>query len=42
MRSNQIGYKKYLFLLLPWNLLTFKKSINLPEDVASIHIGRKA
>ena len=36
MRSNKIGYKKYLFLLLPWNLLTFKKSINLPQNIRLI------
>ena len=31
MKSNIIGYKKYLFLLLPWNLFTFNKSINLAQ-----------
>tara|TARA_B100001059_G_scaffold23318_1_gene18662 strand:- start:3568 stop:5190 length:1623 start_codon:yes stop_codon:yes gene_type:complete len=36
MRSNKIGYKKYLFLLLPWNLLTFKKSINLAQNIRLI------
>ena len=36
MRSNIIGYKKYLFLLLPWNLLTFNKSINLAQNIRLI------
>ena len=36
MRSNIIGFKKYLFLLLPWNLLTFNKSINLAQNIRLI------
>jgi ubiquinone biosynthesis protein len=36
MRSDIIGYKKYLFLLLPWNLLTFNKSINLAHNIRLI------
>ena len=36
MKSNIIGYKKYLFLLLPWNLLTFNKSINLAKNIRLI------
>lgn len=36
MRSNIIGHKKYLFLLLPWNLLTFNKSINLAQNIRLI------
>ena len=36
MKSNIIGYKKYLFLLLPWNLLTFNKSINLAQNIRLI------
>ena len=36
MRSNLIGNKKYLFLLLPWNIFTFKKSINLPKNIRLI------
>ena len=36
MRSNIIGFKKYLFLLLPWNLLTFNKSVNLAQNIRLI------
>ena len=36
MKSNIIGYKKYLFLLLPWNFLTFNKSINLAQNIRLI------
>ncbi len=36
MRSDIIGYKKYLFLLLPWNLLTFNKSVNLAQNIRLI------
>ena len=36
MRSNIIGFKKYLFLLLPWNLLTFNKSVNLARNIRLI------
>ena len=36
MRSNIIGNKKYLFLLLPWNILTFNKSINLAQNIRFI------
>ncbi len=36
MRSNIMGYKKYLFLLLPWNLLTFNKSVNLAQNIRLI------
>ena len=36
MRSNIIGSKKYLFLLLPWNLLTFNKSVNLAQNIRLI------
>ena len=36
MRSNRIGNKKYLFLLLPWNLFRFNKSINLAMNIRSI------
>ena len=36
MRSNRIGNKKYLFLLLPWNLIRFNKSIDLARNIRLI------
>ena len=36
IRSNLIGYKKYLFFLFPWNILTFKKKINIAENIRLI------
>ena len=36
MRSPRIGNKKYLFLLLPWNLLRFNKSIDLATNIRLI------
>ena len=36
IRSSHIGYKKYLLFLLPWNILTFKKKINIAENIRLI------
>ena len=36
IRSNLMGSKKYLFFLLPWNLFTFKKTINIAENIRLI------
>jgi len=36
MRSERIGKKKYLFLLLPWNLIRFNKSIDLAKNIRLI------
>ena len=36
MRSKRIGNKKYLFLLLPWNLIRFNKSIDLAMNIRLI------
>ena len=40
IRSNIIGNKKYLFFLLPWNILTYRKSINLAENIKLTMLGR--
>ena len=34
--SDLIGSKKYLFFLLPWNLITFRKKINLAKNIRLI------
>ncbi len=34
--SDLIGKKKYLFFLLPWNLITFRKKINLAKNIRLI------
>ncbi|MEC8077623.1 MAG: AarF/UbiB family protein, partial [Pseudomonadota bacterium] len=31
-----MGSKKYLFFLIPWNLFTFKKTINIAENIRLI------
>tara|TARA_Y100000768_G_C23979687_1_gene685021 strand:- start:1472 stop:3094 length:1623 start_codon:yes stop_codon:yes gene_type:complete len=36
IRSNLIGNKKYLFFLFPWNIFTFRKSVNLAENIKLI------
>tara|TARA_B100000900_G_scaffold299078_1_gene257621 strand:+ start:2086 stop:3708 length:1623 start_codon:yes stop_codon:yes gene_type:complete len=36
IRSNIIGNKKYLFFLLPWNIFTYRKSINLAVNIKLI------
>ena len=36
IRSNLMGSKKYLFFLIPWNLFTFKKTINIAENIRLI------
>ena len=36
IRSDLIGSKKYLFFLLPWNLVTFRKKINLAKNIRLI------
>ena len=36
IRSNIIGKKKYLFFLLPWNIFTYRKSINLAVNIKLI------
>ena len=36
IRTNLIGNKKYLFFLFPWNIFTFRKSINIAENIRLI------
>ena len=36
MRSSLIGNKKYLFFLFPWNIFTYRKSINIAENIRLI------
>lgn len=36
INSDLIGSKKYLFFLLPWNLITFRKKISLAKNIRLI------
>ena len=36
IRSDLIGSKKYLFFLIPWNIFTFKKSIDIAKNIRMI------
>ena len=36
IRSDIIGIRKYFFFLFPWNIFTFRKTINLAENIKLI------